>query len=73
MKEAWLANIADLVADGIKDRTLRDDVNIKGAANVIVMALWGMGTLPLDAAGRQAVYRTIEDWLSPPKRAAQPA
>ena len=65
LKEAWLANIAALVADGIRDGTLRGDIDIEGTANVIVMALWGMGTLPLEAAARQAVYRAVEEWVTP--------
>jgi AcrR family transcriptional regulator len=71
MKAAWQANIAALVADGIRDGTIRSDIDDKAAAGVIVTALWGMGTLPLDVSGRQTVYRVIEEWLSPRQTAAQ--
>jgi TetR/AcrR family transcriptional regulator, regulator of cefoperazone and chloramphenicol sensitivity len=70
LKAAWHANIATLVGDGIQDGTIRGDVDGRAAASVIVMALWGMGTLPLDAPGRQAIYRAIEEWLSPRLSAA---
>jgi AcrR family transcriptional regulator len=65
LKQAWRANMAALVADGIRDGTMRSDIDDKDAASFIVMALWGTGTLPLEAAARQAVYRAIEEWVSP--------
>jgi TetR/AcrR family transcriptional regulator, regulator of cefoperazone and chloramphenicol sensitivity len=65
MKAAWHATIAALVADGMRDGTIRGDIDDQAAAGVIVTALWGMGTLPLDVSGRRAVYRVIEDWLLP--------
>lgn len=65
MKATWLATIATLVAEGVRDGTVRSDIDPNVAAGVIVTALWGMGTLPLDVAGRQAIYRMIEEWLMP--------
>jgi len=71
MKEAWRANIAAIIAAGIRDGSIRDDIETSAAAGVVVMALWGMGTLPLDAEARRPVYRAVAEWLAPRKRAAQ--
>ena len=65
MKAAWQATIAALVAEGVRDGTVRGDIDEKAAAGVIVTALWGMGTWLLDVPGRRAVYRMIEEWLMP--------
>lgn len=65
MKQAWRSNIAALIADGIQDGSLRADLDEHGAAGFVVTALWGMGTLPLEAAARQAVYRAVEEWVTP--------
>jgi TetR/AcrR family transcriptional regulator, regulator of cefoperazone and chloramphenicol sensitivity len=71
MKEAWRANIASIIAAGLGDGSIRDDIDAAEAAGLIVMALWGMGTLPLEAPARQPVYRAIEEWLTPRPRATQ--
>jgi AcrR family transcriptional regulator len=65
LKRAWRANIAALIADGVRDGSLRADLDKDGAAAFIVTALWGTGTLPLEAGARRAVYRAIEEWVAP--------
>ncbi len=71
MKEAWRANVAAIIATGIREGSIRADLDPDSAAGFIVMALWGMGTLPLEAASRRTVYRAIEEFLAPPAKAAR--
>jgi AcrR family transcriptional regulator len=71
MKDAWRANVATIIAAGVRDGSIREDIDAAAAAGIIVMSLWGIGTLPLEAEERQPVYRAIAEWLAPRPRSAQ--